>query len=638
MLNHRSARRLAGLDALFAASFEHADAAAGGAPVERADIPDRYKWRLDRIFPDWEAWSAVMAAVDAALPGLAALQGTLADSGPALLRAVESIHGVRRKLEQALVYAGMKSDEDTRVGENTARRGRASSLAVRFAEAVAWFDAEVLAIAPERLAELQREEAGLAVYAHFFADIQRARAHTLPAEHEALLAAAGLMARGAGQVFNAFDNADLTFPTIRDEEGREVALTKARYQKLLKSRDRRVRQDAYEAFLDAYGSMRNTLAANMDANVKNHVFFANARKHAGTLEAALHPDAVPPEVFHSLVETVGAHAETIHRYTALKKRVLGLDVLREHDLAVPLFPDGEFKFGYDEACAVMLEAFRPLGDEYAATVKEGIEGGWIDVHESAGKRSGGYSNGVYDTPPFILLNWADQLGDSFTLAHELGHSMHSWLAARHQPYVYGDYPIFTAEVASTFNELLLMDHLLKENTDRARLLYLLDYHLSQINNTVFRQTMFAEFEHRVHVLGEQGETLTADGLGGLYRELLGRYWGPQVQFDEARSPLTWSRIPHFFYNYYVYQYATAYSAAVALSRRVLQGGPAEREQYLDILRSGSSRYPVETIALGGVDMATSRPMADVVALFGELVDRVEGLLDGNENATGKDDA
>ncbi len=609
---------------------------AGGSPAERADIPDRYKWRLDRIFSDWAAWDACCAEVEAGLPALAALQGTLDTSGAALLHAVATIHGARRKLEQALVYAGMKSDEDTRIGENTARRGRVSSLAVRFAESVSWFDAEVLAIPPERLAVILGEDQGLALYEHFFDDIQRARDHTLPAEQESLLASAGLMARGAGQVFSAFDNADLVLPSITGEDGEPVVLTKARYQKLLKAKDRRVREDAYAAFLDAYGAMKNTLAANMDANVKNHVFFANARRHDGTLEAALHPDAVPPTVFHALIDTVSAHAEVIQRYATLKKRVLGLDPLREYDLAVPLFPKGEFKFDYDEACAVMLEAFRPLGPDYVATVKEGIAGGWIDVHESAGKRSGGYSNGVYDTPPFILLNWSDQLGDSFTLAHELGHSMHSFLAAKHQPYVYGDYPIFTAEVASTFNELLLMDHLLKQGGDRDRLLYLLDYHLSQINNTVFRQTMFAEFEYRIHRLGEQGETLTADVLGALYHELLAKYWGPEVEFDAERSALTWSRIPHFFYNYYVYQYATAYSAAVALSRRVLAGGEAEREQYLDILRSGSSRYPVATIALGGVDMATPRPLEDVVALFGELIDRVETLLDGSAGANPKD--
>ena len=372
--------------------------------------------------------------------------------------------------------------------------------------------------------------------------------------------------------------------------------------------------------------MSNTLAANMDANVKNHVFFARARKHKGTLEAALHPDAVPPEVFHALVETVSDNADVIHRYTELKQRVLKLDPLREYDLAVPLFPDGEFKFDYDEACGLLLTAFAPLGQDYVDTVKGGIEGGWIDVHESVGKRSGGYSNGVYDTPPFILLNWADQLGDTFTLAHELGHSMHSWLAIANQPYVYGSYPIFTAEVASTFNELLLMDHLLKASDDPRRKLFLLDYHLSQINNTVFRQTMFAEFEYRIHKQGEEGHTLTAEALGVLYQELLDKYWGPRVAFDPERSPLTWSRIPHFFYNYYVYQYATAYSAAVALSRRVLAGGEPERESYLDILRSGCSKYPVETIALGGVDMATPAPIRDVITLFGELVDQVEELL------------
>ncbi|MEN8005843.1 MAG: oligoendopeptidase F [Candidatus Krumholzibacteriota bacterium] len=599
----------------------------GGSPVERSEIDDRFKWKLELIFPDWETWETSFAEIEAALPGLAGRQGSLAASGNGLLETIEAIHDTQRLLEKTYVYAGMKSDEDTRIGENTARKGRISSLAVRVSEAVSWFEAEVLEIAPDRLAELVAAEPGLELYEHFFHNIHRAREHTLSAEREALLAGAGLMARGASQVFNAFDNADLEFAPVEDEEGKTVALTKARYYKFLKSEDRRLREDCFNNFLDAYGAMKNTLAANMDANVKNHVFYAGARNHEGTLEAALHPDGVPPEVFHSLIDTVTANIDTIHRYTALKKKVLGLDPLREFDLSVPLFAKGKFEFSYDEACPMLLDAFAPLGPDYTATVKGGIEGGWIDVHENAGKRSGGYSNGVYDTPPFILLNWADELGDTFTLAHELGHSMHSWLSVQGQPYVYGDYPIFTAEVASTFNELLVMDHLLKTGDDRQRKLYLLDYHLSQINNTVFRQTMFAEFEHRIHQLGEEGQTLTADSLGEMYQELLAKYWGPAVAFDPARSPLTWCRIPHFFYNYYVYQYATAYSAAVALSRKVLGGDGKDREQYLDILRSGSSRYPVDTIKLGGVDMTTSRPMEDVIALFGSLIDQTEELLD-----------
>jgi len=597
-----------------------------GAPCERVEINERYKWKLEKIFADWESWEACFAEVEKGLPALAARQRTLAESGAALLSAIEAIHTEQRQLEKALVFAGMKSDEDTRLGENTARKGRVSSLAVRFSEAVSWFESELLAIAPERLRELVAEDEGLTLYEHFFHNIHRGREHTLSAEQESLLASAGLMARGAGQVFNAFDNADLQLDAIIDETGAEVALTKARYYKFIKSQHRQVRQAAFMNFLDAYGGMKNTLAANMDANVKNHVFFAGARRHAGTLEAALHPDSVPPQVFHSLIDTVSNNLETIHRYTALKKRVLGLDDLQEYDLAVPLFPDGEFQFDYDPACAMLLEAFKPLGKNYLQTVKGGIEGGWIDVHENVGKRSGGYSNGVYDTPPYILLNWAEQLGDTFTLAHELGHSMHSWLSVHHQPYVYGDYPIFTAEVASTFNELLVMDHLLKTSDDPQRKLYLLDYHLSQINNTVFRQTMFAEFEHRIHKAGEEGQTLTAESLGALHQELLHKYWGPEASFDPERSPLTWTRIPHFFYNYYVYQYATAYSAAVALSRKVLAGDEKDREQYLDILRSGCSRYPVETILLGGVDMTTSRPMEDVIALFGSLIDQVTELL------------
>ena len=601
--------------------------AAGGSPLERDRIDPRHKWRPELIYTDWSAWERDFAAVEKELPDLAARQGTLAGSGAALLGAIEATQDARRRLEKLLIFANLRSDEDTRIGENTARKGRAASLAVRYAEAASWFESEVLEIAEGRLAALVAEEGGLGLYAHFFHNIHRGRAHTLPADQEALLAGAGLMARGAGQVFNAFDNADLKLGEVVDEEGRRVTLTKARHQKFMKSPDRRLRRDSYEMFLDAYGGLKNTLAANLDANVKNHVFFAQARRHESALEAALHPDGVPPAVFHSLIETVGANTAVIHRYTALKKRVLKLDPLHEHDLSAPLFADGEFTFDYDDACNMLLDAFAPLGPSYVEAVRGGIAGGWIDVHENAGKRSGGYSSGSYDTAPYILLNWSDQLGDTFTLAHELGHSLHTWLASRHQPYVYGDYPIFTAEVASTFNELLTMDHLLRTTTDPRRRLYLLDYHLSQINNTVFRQTMFAEFELRIHQLGEQGDTLTAETLNALYLELLVRYWGPEVVFDPARSPLTWSRIPHFFYNFYVYQYATAYSAAVALSRRVLAGGESEREQYLDILRSGCSRYPVDTVRLGGVDLASPGPMNDVITLFGELVDQVESLLE-----------
>ncbi len=598
----------------------------GGAPVERDAIDECYKWKLEKIFSDWDSWEACFSEVETALPGLAGLQGSVAASPQALLNVITRFHEVQRKLEKTIIYASLKSDEDTRVSENIERKGRAGSLAVAFNEATSWFESELLQVNPETLDDFIDREPRLELYGHFFDDIQRSRSHTLSSEQEALLASAGLMAGGAAQVFNAFDNADLKLGSVDDEDGNSTVLTKARYYKFIKSTNQRLRQETFETFLDGYGALKNTLAANMDANVKNHVFFAGARRHENTLAASLHPDAVPPEVYHALLETIDKNQATIHRYTDLKKKVLGLDVLHEYDVAVPLFTKGEFKFTYDEACAMLLEAFAPLGEDYVATVKQGLDDGWIDVHENAGKRGGGYSNGVYDTPPYILLNWSGQLGDTFTLAHELGHSMHSWLATHNQPYVYGSYPIFTAEVASTFNELLVMDHLLKQSDDPRRTLYLLDYHLSQINNTVFRQAMFAEFELRMHQLGEQGRTLTTASLNELYLELLHRYWGPSVEFDEERSPLTWMRVPHFYYNYYVYQYATAYSAAVALSRKVLRGGEGEREQYLDILRSGCSRYPVATVLLGGVDLAASGPMEDVIALFGSLIDKVEDLL------------
>ncbi len=593
---------------------------------ERGDIPEQLTWDLSRIYADWGAWEADFARVEEGNVSLRNLQGTLGESTAAFRTALEMMLEVREVLDRVNVYASMKSDEDARIGDHLARDGRAGSLAVEFSEAVSWFEPELLALPEERLDDYSIEDPGLALYDHFIEEIRRAAPHTLPEEQEALLAAVGNVTRGASQVFSALDNADLTFPIVRDETGSEVELTKARYSRLVRVADRDVRRGAFEGFMDAYGGVANTLAANMDANIKNHVFYARARNHAGCLEAALQPVNVPPDVFHSLVGTVHDHFTHLHRYTALKKQVLGLDELHEYDLYMPLFPEGEFSFDYDEACARMIASLAPLGDEYLSVVRSGIEHRWLDVHENAGKRGGAYSSGSYGTDPYILLNWSGQLRDTFTLTHEMGHSMHSWFTGRHQPFVYADYPIFTAEVASTFNEMLLMRHLLDETEDPARRLYLLDVFLDQINATVFRQTMFAEMEYAMHRAGERGETLTAESLGAMYMEILWAYWGPDVVFDDVRSARTWCRIPHFYYNYYVYQYATAFAGSAALARRVLEGGDVEREEYLGFLRSGDSRYPVETLAGAGVDLTTSQPVEDVVALFVSLMDEMEALL------------
>ncbi len=600
--------------------------ASPGQAVERSTVAATYKWRLESIVADWTQWQRMFDEVSDGLPGLRARQGTLARSADDLLATIEAMHGVQRKLEQVVVYASMKSDEDTRIGDHLARRGRASSLSTVYAEAVAWFEPELLAMSPETIAAFLAENEELRRYTHFLEDVQRLREHTLDEPREALLAAAGSVTRAAGVVYGALNNADLRLPTIEDENGQPVELTHARFSRYLKSRDRDVRRRVFEATLGTYGKVRNTMAANLDANVRNHVFYAEARGYDSCLQTALFPNAVPEDVYHTLVREVRAQLPTIHRYTALKRRVLGFDSLQEYDLYVPLFLEAEFKFTYEQAQDLLLGAFAPLGPQYLDIVQSGYREGWIDVHENLGKRSGAYSSGVYDTQPFILLNWSEQLGDTFTLAHEMGHSVHSWLAAHHQPYVYGDYPIFTAEVASTCNELLLLHHLLHDAGDRGRRLYLLDYHLAQITNTVVRQTMFAEFELRVHQLGEQRQTLTADTLDEIYLGLAKDYWGPGAALDSRLSALTWTRIPHFYYDFYVYQYATAYAAAVAFSRAILRDGEPARERYLDVLRSGNSRYPVETLQRGGVDMTGAAPFRDLFALYGDLVTEIETLL------------
>ncbi|MHB8079771.1 MAG: oligoendopeptidase F [Candidatus Krumholzibacteriia bacterium] len=604
--------------------------ATGGGAVPREAIQERYTWDLAPVFTGWESWEAEFAAIDAALPRLETRRGTLGRSAPDLLATLEEIMAWRQRLGVLHVYASMRSDEDTRVGEHTARDGRADTLAVRFGEAVAWFEPELLAIPPPTIAAFLDDLPGLRLYAHFIDDIQRLKEHTLDADREELLAGAANLARGAGQVFNALNNADIAFGKVSDEQGRAVELTKARYARFIRSPDRRVRREAFERFHDAYGAVINTLAANLDANVRNHVFFARARKFPGTLEGSLGRNAIPTGVFHALARTVNAHVNVVHRWAALKRRVLGVERLHDYDLYMPLFPEGEFRFTYDEAQTVLLEALAPLGPEYVDVVRRGIAERWIDVHENAGKRSGAYSSGAYGTPPYILLNWSDTPRDVFTLAHEMGHSLHTWLATRSQPYVYGDYPIFTAEVASTLNEALLLDHLLRGTTDRGRRLFLLDHYISQINDTVFRQTMFAEFEYRIHRLGEEGETLTAEALDAMYLETVRRYWGPDVEFDPERSGHTWCRIPHFYYNFYVYQYATACAAATALARGILAGEPGARDRYLGFLRSGSSRYPVETLQLAGVDVTTPAPVEGVIALFGELLGEMERLLEREE--------
>lgn len=604
-------------------------ASPGRGAVERATLPDASKWRLESIFPDWAAWQRAFDEVQAALPGLAARQGTLGLSGAELLTAITAIHEVQRRLETVVVYASMRSDEDTRIGDHLAHKGRASSLGTSFAETVSWFEPELLALDSQKVTAFLAAEPGLGLYAHHLETIQRLREHTLDERGEALLAAAGNITRGASQVYTALTNADMRLPTIEDEHRRPVELTLARFSRYLKSPDRRVRRDTFRATLGTYGKFRNTLAATLDAAVNNHVFSAESRGYPSCLHASLYPNAIPVEVYHSLVREVRAHLPTVHRYTALKQRVLKVRQLEEHDLYVPLFTESEFKFGYEEAQDLLLHAFAPLGPQYLDIVRGGYREGWIDVHENLGKRSGAYSSGVYDTQPFILLNWSDQLSDTFTLAHEMGHSVHTWLAAKNQPYVYGDYPVFTAEVASTCNEMLLLNHLLEGSEDRGRRLYLLDHHLAQITGTVVRQTMFAEFELRVHQLAEERQPLTADLLGEVYLALLRDYWGPDVELDPDLSALTWARIPHFYYNFYVYQYATAYAAAAAFSRAILRDGESARERYLDVLRAGNSRYPVDTLRQGGVDMTTTQPFANVFALYAELVTEIEQLLPGD---------
>ncbi len=603
------------------------DAAALADPSkipQRADIAAHHKWRLEDIYPTHAAWEEDFRRVEDRVPELAAFHGRLATSGATLLAALETWDGIGRILGALVTYAGMRRDEDNRVALHQGMVDRVTALATKVREAGAWLSPGILAIPPATLEDFMAATPGLALYRHRLEDVQRMRAHTLTEPEEKLLAAVGDFADAPGQIYTAFANADLKFGAILDEEGRTMMLTRGRYARALESSDRRVRRDAFEAFSRAFAGFNNTLGATMNANVRTDVFHARARRYGSALEASLDANNIPVSVYTNLVDTVNANLASLHRYATLRRRWMGLETLHVWDLYAPLVPDAKLDVPYEEAKRSILAGLVPLGEEYVGILRAGFEDGWVDVYESEGKTAGAYNWGPYSAHPFVLMNYSNTLNDEFTLAHEMGHAMHSHFTHTHQPYAYGDYALFVAEVASTTNEALLIEHRLAQPLAKPQRLYLLNHLLEQIRTTFFRQTLFAEFELRTHARVEAGEPLTAEAMNGIYRDLYQKYYGPALVLD-AESAVEWSRVPHFYNSFYVYQYATSYAAATLMAERLRTGGPDVVARYLAFLKSGSSDYPIALLAKAGVDMTSPQPMQATVARFDQVLDELEAL-------------
>ncbi len=592
----------------------------------RSEVPLEDTWKLEDIFQTDQQWESEFQEVKQLIPSMSSYQGKLGESADSLFNALQAQDQLLERIGKLYTYAHMRYDQDTTNSFYQGLDDRIKNLYTQAASTLAYIVPEILSIDEERVKKFLNEKEELKLYEHSLDELNLQRPHVLSAEQEALLAEASEVMSASSNTFGMLNNADIQFPSIQDENGNEVDVTHGRYIRFLESADQRVRKDAFQAVYDTYGKFKNTFASTLSGQVKKDNFNARVRKYSSARHAALAADNIPESVYENLINTVNKNLHLLHRYVKLRKKVLKLDKIHIYDLYTPLVKDVKMEIPYEEAKDLILKGLTPLGEDYLNVLKEGFTNRWVDIHENKGKRSGAYSSGSYGTNPYILMNWQDNVNNLFTLAHEFGHSVHSYYTRKEQPYAYGSYSIFVAEVASTCNEALLNDYLLKTIDDEQKRLYLLNHFLEGFRGTVFRQTMFAEYEHLIHKKAQENEALTADLLTKEYYELNKKYFGEEdIEIDEEIG-LEWSRIPHFYYNYYVYQYATGYSAATALSKQILTEGQPAVDRYLDFLKSGSSDYPIEVLKKAGVDMTSSRPIEEACKVFEEKLNEMEALL------------
>ena len=561
---------------------------------ERGDIPAESRWSLEDIYPSDEAWQADFERIRSLLPQIAAYKDSLDQTPDKLFACLALRDEIGITSGKVFAYARMRRDENTADSKYQAMTSRTESLLAETGAATAFIEPDILAMPDEKLLAFRQSYPRLDPYGFYFANLLRQKKHILSTAEEALLSRMSEVGHAPENIFTMLARADLKFPDVKDEKGRTVQLSEGRYRTFIMSQNRDIRQNAFRKLFSTYNQYRNTWAATLGGGVKKNMFFAGARKYDSALAAALESENVPVSVYTRLIGTVSENLGPLHRYVALKKKALGLNEMHMYDLYVPLVPDMHIELPYQEARELVKNGLAPLGEEYAGLLEKAMASRWIDVYENQGKQSGAYSWGVYGAHPFILLNYNNRLEDAMTLAHELGHSMHSYYSNANQPYATHDYTIFSAEVASTTNETLLLDYQLKKTTDRKKKLYLLNEYLETIRTTVFRQTMFAEFEMILHARAESGEAITADMLDAMWHDLNVKYYGPQMVVDKEID-IEWSRIPHFYYNFYVYQYVTGFSAANALASQILDEGEPARIRYLNFLKSGGSDYSLNLL-------------------------------------------
>lgn len=591
----------------------------------RSEIAEADKWALEDLFLTDADWEAAVKQLEEQLAQLKGYAGKVSASADALYAYLTLADETENLFEKVLVYSNEKMHEDMGNSTYQGYAAQAQAAATRLSAAEAFFEPELLAMEESRLQGFFKEDPKLEKYRLLIDRIWRRKEHTLSAAEEEILAKTYEMATAPDDIFSMFNDADAKFGTIRDENGKEVELTHGRFGGFMESSDRRVRKEAFEALYQTYDQFRNTLAATYSANVKKAKFYADVRKYPSALAAALAPGNIPTEVYDNLIETVHRFLPAMYRYVALRKRALGVEELHMYDVYVPLVADQTKKIPFAEAKEIVKRGLAPMGEEYVSHLEDGFDHRWIDVYENRGKRSGAYSWGAYGTHPYVLLNYQGKLDDVFTLAHEMGHALHSWYSNANQPYVYSGYLIFVAEVASTCNESLLMQYLLKESKDKKEKAYLLNHFIDQFKGTLFRQTMFAEFEKITHEMYAKGESLTAERLCAVYMDLNRKYFGEEMVSD-PQIALEWARIPHFYTEFYVYQYATGFSCAIALSKRILEMGEAGVADYMKFLKGGCSKDPIELLKMAGVDISTPKPVEDALQLFEELVSELEELL------------